>query len=161
MFWPKLTDPTLGVLRRRWGKWRGRVWVEAIDGDLKIEIECPQQVDLWVAITLVRRIVENFRQLQIDFALPLYEDYLFYKKVDLEEGGFPEEDFRRHPVVKGRTDIWSALKPYKLWYGRAIDQYLGNAYLLVDVDWPNPHYFQVYFKLDDQGWEHTHTELVG
>jgi hypothetical protein len=161
MFWPKLVDPTLGVLRRRWGKWRGRVWVEAINGDLQIEIESLQQVDPWIAITSARRIVENFRQLQLDFALPLYDDYLFYKKLDLEEGGFTEEDFQRHPVVTGPTDIWSVLKPYKLWHGGTIDQYLGNAYLLVDVDWPNPHYFQVYFLLNNSEWKHMHTELVG
>jgi len=59
------------------------------------------------------------------------------------------------------ADIWNVLKPYRFWLGHAIDKYHGNAYLLMDVNWPNPHFFQVFVQLDGKSWRHMHTEFVG
>lgn len=134
MFCAKVTDPSLGTLRLRWGKWRGRVDLIGTGSEVEVVIEPPQDARLQPFLDRVGRVVTNFAQLQPDFAGQLYDDYHLYKRMAIEAGGLTEEDFKAFPAVPEPAEVWSALKPYRLWHGGLIDRYCGNAYLLVDVD---------------------------
>ena len=141
--------------------WRAAVRLPNPYGQLEIQIEVPSDSNTQSALDRVGNLVTRFPELQAQFANQLFDDYNFFKQLDLEEGGLTEQDFERFPQVGSSADIWEALRPYRLWHGGVIDRYHGNSYLLMDVLWPNPHFFQVFFSLNDHAWQHEHTEFVG
>jgi hypothetical protein len=161
MFWAKVTHPSLGTMRRRWGKWRGQVRINGSGSDVEVVIELPKGGTLRPFQDRIGRVVTNFAHFRQDLAAQAYVDYQFFRNIDIEAGLFTEEVFKTYPSVAGPADVWRALKPYRLWHGGAIDRYSGNAYLVVNVDWPNPHFFQVCFQLNYNICEHMSTELVG
>lgn len=105
---------------------------------------------------------DQFDRLQASFADELFETYDFYKQSDLDTpGGYSAADFANHPIVSSPADVWTVLSPYRLRLGPEIGKNAGNSYLLIDVDWPNPHFFQVFMRASNPGFEYVHTEFVG
>src|SRR4051812_13521422 len=97
MFWPKLEDPVLGTLWRCCGTWEGSVSLQDVPQKTDIIIEIPKEDDPQLFLKRVRKVVEEFRQFRADFAQQLFEDYCFYKRMDIEEGGFTEADYTHYP----------------------------------------------------------------
>ena len=161
MFWSKVTDPVLGRLRRWCRAWWGRVRLPGTDQEIDIVLEVPSVAELQPYLARVRQVIAEFQRFQKDLALPLFEDYCLYKSMDLQNGGCIEADYRAYPAVELREGIWKILKPQRLWHGPPLGQYDGNAFLLTEVAWPNPHSMQVFLQLEDCGWTHMHTEMVG
>ncbi len=161
MFGPTVTDPALGLIRRRWGKWRGVASLPSQSRDLELVIEIPRHESVDSYLRRASNVVTKFNDFQNDLIETLFEDYNFYKRMDIDEGGFTEDDFKAYPAVNRPRDVWDVLQPYCFWIGHPIDKYHGNAYMLMDVNWPNPHFFQVFLQLDADSWQHMHTEFVG
>ena len=161
MFGPSITHPTLGLIRRRWGKWRGVVSIASLPHALEIIIEIPRKESVETYLQRAANVVTRWNEFQEDLANALYEYYSLYKKTEIDEGVFTEDDFKTYPPVDKPSDVWDVLQPYRFWLGHTIDKYHGNAYMLVDVNWPNPHFLQVFLRLDADSWQHMHTEFVG
>jgi hypothetical protein len=161
IFGRQVIDSDFGRVKRSWGRWVGKITFAPFKTSLDIVIKTPRNVELKPYLDKIRFFVNNFEFYQEPLALQLFADYNFYRKVELEEGIFSEEDFLKHPGVEKSGDIWNVLSPRYLWVGDRIDKYHGNAYVLFDVDWPNPHYFQVFLQLEHNRVNHIHTELVG
>ncbi len=157
--WPKLKHPKLGILWRGWGNWKGTV---TIDGDpVSLILTTPRTLDASPFLERMSRIVDEFERFRTGMASILYHDYQVYKKMEIENDPKAKELYQSYPKVASDAEIWSVLKPDTFCHVAGMDRNLGNASLLLQVNWPNPHLFQVYFRLDDSGWEHMLTDLVG
>ena len=153
--------PHIGQLRRGWGKWYGRLRVRGLDAPLELSIEMLRREVLDPFVEQAGYFADRFDHIRTDFAAELFEAYEFYRRTDLEEGVFSAADYARHPTVTSAADVWRVLGPYHLRLGPMIARDLGNSYLLMDVDWPNPHYFQVFMEASATGFQYMHTEFVG
>jgi hypothetical protein len=162
MFGKTIQVPHIGHLKRGWHKWYGKLPVAGIVSPLELWIEIPRAEPIMPFAGQTRLFADRFEQLQSDFASELFETYEFYKRADLEAGsGCPEAAFAKYLPVHSPADIWRVLKPYRLRLGTVIGKHAGNSYLLIDVDWPNPHYFQLFMEASASGFKYVHTELVG
>lgn len=153
--------PHIGSVRRGWGGWYGRLPVRGLDAPLELSIEVPRREPLAPFVEQAGYFADRFDHIREDFASALFEAYEFYRGTDLEEGVFTAADYARHPTVTSAADVWRVLRPYRLRLGPIIARDLGNSYLLMDVDWPNPHYFQVFMEASAAGFRYRHTEFVG
>jgi hypothetical protein len=162
MFGRSALLPHVGPLRRGWGKWYGRLPVRGFDAPLELWIEVPRRELLEPFAAQAGLFANQFDRLQADVAGELFAAYEFYRRADLQAAtGFRAADYGRYPPVTSAADVWHVLRPYRLRLGPLISRYLGNSYLLMDVDWPNPHYFQVFMEASASGFRYMHTELVG
>jgi hypothetical protein len=153
--------PHIGTLRRGWGKWYGRLPVPALDTPLDLWIEVSRREPLEPFAELAGLFASRFGHIQAEFAGQLFEAYRDYRQMDLETpGGLTATDFAKHPSVTCAADIWQVLHAYRLRLGPVISRYLGNSYLLLNVDLPNPHFFQVFMEASVDGFWYTPTELV-
>ena len=164
MFARSVQLPTVERLKRGWGKWHGRLIVAELPEPLDLVIEAPRSEPVEPLAERAASFAATFGQLRDDFAEGLFQSYQFVKKADLERGNVTEADFAEHPSVRSPQDVWSALRPYRLclFSPAPADRQMGNAYLLIDVDWPNPHFFQLLMKASAaDGFKYVHTEIVG
>ena len=83
------------------------------------------------------------------------------ERCDIATKHFSEREYADHPTVNTAGDIWQASRPYMLVLRMEADGYLGNCYLLIDGDRPNPHDFQLFTKASGRGYQYMHTEFVG
>ena len=127
--------------------------------DLLIEIPRKEPLDDY--LQCAANLLTRFEEFKRDFTVQLHDDYCFYKQLDIEAGGLTEGDYKEYLPVTKPSDVWNVLTPYRLWLGHNIDKEHGNAHVLIDVYWPNPHFFQVFMQLTPNSWQHMHTELVG
>jgi len=161
MLFARINDPVLGIVKRGWGKWSARVRTQHLPRELAVIVEIGRNESVEPFLAQARNVVNRFRDFQRDLASQLFEDYWFYRRMDIEEGGLTEDDFKPFPQVELPEQVWNVLMPYRFRLGHQIDKYLGNAHLLMDVAWPNPHFFQVFLQLEAESWKYMHTELVG
>ena len=161
MFGRSIQLQNIGRLKRGWGKWYGQLAVAELKKplDLRIQIAAKEPVEPFAE--QARLFAATYAQLQEHFRDELFENNQFYKKLDMEDGGLTKADFAKHPPVESAADVWNVLRPFRLCLGLPMHRYLGNAYLLMDVDWPNPHYFQMYMAASPTGFEYKHTDFVG
>jgi hypothetical protein len=153
--------PQIGLLRRGWGTWYGRLLVQGLNDPLELRIEVPRREPLEPYAARAGLFAAQFDRFQADVAEDLFEAYEFYRKTDLEEGVFTVDDYANHPTVTSAADVWRVLRPYRLRLGSVISRDLGNSYVLMDVDWPNPHYFQVFMEASADRFRYIHAEFVG
>ena len=151
----------LGRLRRGWGKWYAQLTIPQLAKPLEIWIETRRIEPVESYAQQAQSFGNRFKQLQAAFADELFENYQIYKEWDLREGVFTAADYAKYPAVSSSADVWRALTPYRLRLGPPIDKYMGNSYLLMDVAWPNPHYFQMFMDSTGAGFKYIHTEFVG
>lgn len=161
MFARSVQLPTVGRLKRGWGKWHGQLPVAQLPEPLDLVIEVPRSEPVEPFAELAALFAATFGKLREDFTDELFESYEFHKNSDLDAGDITEADFAEHPAVRSREDIWTVLRPYRLCLFSPADRHMGNSYLLIDVDWPNGHFFQLYMKASVDGFEYVHAEFVG
>jgi hypothetical protein len=162
MFARSVSLPQIGRLRRGWGMWYGRLPLRGLDAPLDLRIQIPRREPVEPFAEQARLFADRFDRLRAEFAGELFETYEFYKRTDLEtEGGYTAADYAKHPAIASAVDVWRVLRPYRLRLGPAIGKYAGNSYLLMQVDWPNPHYFQMFLEASADGFKYVHTEFVG
>ncbi|MEM7348784.1 MAG: hypothetical protein AAF485_31530, partial [Chloroflexota bacterium] len=148
MFGRQVIDPELGHIRRLWGNWVGEVRFSLFKKNVKLVIKSQLSTTLEGYLKRVKFFVNNFDVNGNALANQLFEDYNFYKEMDIQEGNLSEKDLLRYPKIATPQEIWKVLSPYELRVGDTINDSLGNAYLLCEINWPNPHYFQVYLQLE-------------
>ena len=154
--------PHIGPLQCGWGKWYGWLPIPGLDGPLELWIEVPRREPLESFAQQAAPFAECFSAIREGFASELYETYNFYRQTDIEtSGGYSAADYARHPAVTSPAEVWRVLPPLPPPVGPTIDPYVGNSYLTVDVDWPNPHYFQIFMEASNSEFKYMHTEFVG
>jgi hypothetical protein len=161
MFGLSVEVPQFGRLRRGWGKWCAPLAIPQFEQPVDLWIEIRRDEPLEAFVEQATNFARRFEQLSAAFAGELFESYMFYKRTDLEEGAYIAADFAKHPSVTSPADVWHVLRPFRLRLGPMLGKHFGNSYLLIDVDWPNPHFFQMFMKASPSGFEYVHTEFVG
>jgi len=160
MFGRTSADTQIGTLKRGWGKWHGHISVPGFEAmEVLIEIKRNEPLDPFVQAASV--FSASFPEIKEQFAKDLYDLYSTYKKLDIQTGYCTDADFAEYPHVDSAANIWTALKPDYLRLGPPIHKYLGNSYLITNVAWPNPHYFQLFMQYCDDSFRAMHVEVVG
>jgi len=152
-----------GCIYRRWWRWSGYLLIPGRIPPLELRVGIDSREPIEPFVEQARYFAANYRAIQAEFAGEMFETYQTVKQLDLEDEkhGFTEADYAEYPQVTGPENVWRALTPTRIWLGEDVDKYLGNSYLMMDVDWPNPHYFQVFMLASQSGFKYMHTEFVG
>ncbi|MCP4147176.1 MAG: hypothetical protein GY757_05445 [bacterium] len=160
IYGPNIQHPLLGELRRGkslTGQMELLPWEEPVELVIEVGKGRKKNPDLHTAELFKQQYQSFVNRLLAD----LYEDYLFYKKTDLEECGVTEKDYAEYPPVKGPEDIPAVFVPYMVQINASLDKYTGNAYIIFDVKWPNPHALLTNLLVLPQEIKTTVTDLAG
>jgi hypothetical protein len=142
---PRRTDSVLGELSYRHRAWNGEISIARLcEYRLPLEIQTAPTSDLAKFQRSLRCISENIQSIKDQIAQEAFETYKLYVDGDVTSGNFSIGDYARHPRVASATEIWCALKPFRLTLTDSAQEY--DAMIWLDVDWPNPHYFVACLK---------------
>jgi len=161
MFKKNYTHPKFGRFERFLGPWKGKVNVGGWDEALELIVEVKSEAELIDILNNSSILIDHPIKIREEIEKNTYEDYQFFKKMDIEEAGMDKSEFEDFPQVTKQSEIYPACRPYSLRLGNRIGEYEGNSYILFDVLWPNDHGMQLFFDIGEGTFCYRHVELFG